>query len=218
MHPLFFFVGLLAVMAVVVVLSIRYERKRTQALQAFASSLHFAFCAGDDGQATAPFSSFALFNSGRSRRATNVMRGTANDTDVTIMDYRYTTGGGKNSHTWSQTVLALQSPLLQLPAFTLRPEHLFDRIGEVFGGRDIDFPSHPGFSGSFLLRSGDEAAVRKVFTPDLLSRCERCKGLSMETAGDRVVFYRASTRVRPEGLMAFMQEGFDLFAMLKSRT
>jgi hypothetical protein len=64
-----------------------------------------------------------------SRSISNVFSGMFNDIPVMVMDYKYTTGGGKSSHTWQQTVLTFESDKLLLPSFFLRPENLFDKIG-----------------------------------------------------------------------------------------
>ena len=215
MNPFHVFAGIAAVIVTAFLLSWLYERKRTQDLKALAAALKFTFSATDDA-VLAAMGLFHLFSQGRSQKVTNVMQGSANDIDVIIMDYRYTTGTGKNSHTWTQTVIAFRSPLLNLPSFTLRPENLFHKIGAVFGFQDIDFASHPAFSGRYLLQGDEEDAVRALFSDVLLSHYDQSKGLSTEGGGDMFIFYRASKRVPPKGITAFMQEGFALFGMMKA--
>jgi hypothetical protein len=217
MNPLFFFAGIAAFIVTAILLSWLYERKRTQDLKALAASLKFSFSATDDAVLNA-MSPFYLFSQGRSQKVANIMRGSANNIDVIIMDYQYTTGSGKNSHTWKQTVIAFRSPLLNLPSFTLRPENLFHKIGAVFGYQDIDFASHPAFSRRYLLRGDDENAVRALFSDALLSHYDQSKGLSTEGDGDAFIFYRVSKRVPPKGIMEFMQEGFAFFGLMKKGT
>jgi len=217
MDPVIFFIGVAAFIVAAVLLAWLYERKRTQDLKALAASLKFSFSDKDDTVLEA-MCFFHLFSQGRSQKVTNIMRGNANDIEVIIMDYQYTTGSGKNSHTWSQTVIAFRSPLLNLPSFTLRPENLFHKIGAVFGYQDIDFASHSAFSRRYLLQGTDENAVRALFTDALLSRYDQSKGLSTEGDGNTFIFYRASKRVPPKGITAFMQEGFALFGLMKTST
>ena len=215
MDPFVFFVGVAAFIVTAILLSWLYERKRTQDLKALAASLTFSFSATDNG-VLGTMGLFHLFSQGRSQKASNIMQGRANDIDVVIMDYQYTTGSGKNSHTWRQTVIAFRSPRLNLPSFTLRPENVFHKIGAVFGYQDIDFASHSAFSKRYLLQGDDENVVRALFTDALLSHYDQSKGLSTEGDGDIFIFYRASKRVPPKGITAFMQEGFALFGLMKT--
>lgn len=215
MDPIIFFIGVAAFIVAAILLSWLYERKRTQDLKALAASLKFTFSARDNAVLEMMYP-FHLFSQGRSQKVTNIMRGNANDIEAIIMDYQYTTGSGKNSHTWNQTVIAFRSPFLNLPSFTLRPENVFHKIGEVFGYQDIDFASHSTFSRRYLLQGNDENAVRALFTDALLSRYDQSKGLSTEGDGDIFIFYRASKRVSPKGITAFMQEGFALFGLMKT--
>jgi hypothetical protein len=215
MNPFIFFVGVAALLVAAGLLSWLSERKRTQDLKALAASLKFSFSA-TDGAVPGAVGLFHLFSQGRSQNVTNIMRGSANDIDVSIMDYRYTTGSGRNAHTWKQTVIVFQSPLLNLPSFALRPENLFYKIGAVFGCQDIDFPSHPAFSRRYLLQGEDENAVRALFSNSLLSHYDRSKGMSTEGAGDGFIFYRASKRVPARRIRGFLQEGFALFSLMKT--
>ena len=48
-----------------------------------------------------------MFSRGYGRRITNVFTGKFNLVPVTVMDYKYTTGSGKDSHTWKQTVMVM---------------------------------------------------------------------------------------------------------------
>jgi hypothetical protein len=144
------FVLILIVATVVVVIGLytgmRYfNRQRTQALKSLATSLSFTFSEKDDGSLMAQMSVFHLFSRGYARRITNVFTGKFNLVPVTVMDYKYTTGGGKDSHTWNQTVMVMDCEKLQLPRFILHPENIFDKIGSVFGRKDINFDAEPGF-------------------------------------------------------------------------
>ena len=124
------------------------------------------------------------------------MRGNSGDAYVTIMDYQFTTGGGKNSSTFRQTVIVFESDELQLPSFSLRPENFFHKIGSAFGYQDIDFDSFPEFSKNYLLRGINEQAVRDTFNYDILSYCERQKNLCLEGVDKRLIYYQSGKRRR----------------------
>lgn len=150
MMPMLLFAGFVALFGVLATVAWMNEKKRTAAMQALAASMNFTFAAVDRGALLTSLGQFHLFSQGHARKLANVMCGSANGIDVALMDYRYTTGSGKNAQTHSQTVIRFRSGLLQLPDFTLRPERVFHRIGEVFGYKDIDFSTHPGFSKQYL--------------------------------------------------------------------
>ena len=113
-----------------------------------------------------------LFSQGRSKRISNLIHGDTDEVALGIFDYRYTTGSGKNSHTYRQTVVCFRSPTSNLPQFALKPQSFLHAVGKLFGYQDIDFQSHPKFSKAFILRGTSETAVRKLFTADLLSFLE----------------------------------------------
>ena len=108
--------------------------------------------------------------------------------------------------------------LLQLPAFALRPENLFHKIGAAFSYQDIDFDSHPTFSKQYLLQGAEDEAVRNTFSDDLLAYYEQRKDLSTEGDGDKLLFYRISKRLSPMDIRSFMEQGFALFSLVKTES
>jgi len=194
-----------------------FNRQRTEALKSLAASLSFTFAEKDDGSLMAQMSVFHLFSRGYARRITNVFTGKFNLVPVTVMDYKYTTGGGKDSHTWRQTVLVMDCEKLQLPCFILHPENIFDKIGSVFGRKDINFDTAPVFSKRYFLRGDNESSVRGLFNARVLGYFEQHPGLSLECDGVRLIYYRTSKRVPPDKLQAFLQEGYELYDFFKVR-
>lgn len=216
MSPIVSFAGFFAIVGGIIFVGWWKEKKRTEVLQAFAASLKFSFSPDSNDSLPALQDRFHLFSQGHARKMSNVMRGSANGIDVTLFDYRYTTGSGKSSSTWNQTVILFQSGLLQLPAFTLRPESVFHRIKQAFGYPDIDFDTHPEFSKQYLLQGADGNGVRALFSDALLAHFAQSKGVSAEGIGDQLLYCRVSKRVPPEALKVFMQEGFGVFALVKT--
>lgn len=144
-----------------------------------------------------------------------MIQGETDEVALGVFDYRYTTGSGKNSHTYRQTVAFCRSPEMDLPQFELRPQSFFHGIGKLFGYQDIEFQSHPKFSKAFLLRGTSETAVRKLFTADLLAFCETKPQVSIEGHGHDLVFYRSSKRVKPEQFRDLMSEGLAVFKQFR---
>ncbi len=203
--------GIIILIVAAVILAWWHEKKRRKRMREIAGSLGFIYQEKGDPLLFSLVDQFYLFSQGRSRRIYNVLKGRTGDSDVTIMDYQYTTGGGKNSSTFRQTVILFDSELLELPAFALRPENVFHKIGSAFGYQDIDFESHPEFSKKYLLRGINEEAVRNTFDYDLLSYCERQKNLFLEGEGRKLIYYRSGKRIKPEEIKSFLHEGMTVF-------
>ena len=149
-----------------------------------------------------------LFGKGRRRPFDNVMSDATARLKTSLFDYSFTVGGGKNSHTYTQTVAAY-SQELWLPLFEMRPEGFLDRIGEAFVHKDIDFDSHPDFSRRYFCVGPDEAGIRKLFCPALLAFLQELppeRKWHIEGADSTLFVYRSGAKVSADGFPSFLQE------------
>lgn len=194
----------------------QYEKARMEQFRSVAAELGLDFYPAGDPVVMEAIGHLRLFNQGHGRKTKNMISGQSDDIGIAIFGYRYVTGGGNNQQTHHQTVISFQSPNLSLPEFELRPEHFFHKLGQALGYTDIDFETHPVFSKRFLLRGPDEAAIREFFKPELLEFFESRQGISLEASGDRLIYYRARKRIKPEEVRAYMEEGFSAYAAMKN--
>lgn len=142
-----------------------YEKKRTEALYAWAASRQLVPM--EEGHLLQELGRFKLLNQGHSRSVRNVVRGQREQGQLTVFDFSYVTGGGRNRTTHKQTVVVLQTPgRMTAPFFIRRQRAILDAIGKVFGGQDINFEEDAQFSKGWVLQ-GEEESVRRVFTPRL---------------------------------------------------
>jgi hypothetical protein len=191
------------------------EKKRTAALEQVAGDLSFTFDPEGSAILQSRLDHFELFSQGRSKKLTNLMGGETQDVAISIFDYQYTTGGGKNSTTHKQTVVSIDSASLDLPSFQLRPEHFFHKIGKMFGYQDINFEEFPEFSKQYLLRSDQEAAVREIFSAELTSHLAALAKICSEGRGQEFIFYRAGKRPKPGEIQQLMADAFAVYSLLK---
>jgi carbonic anhydrase len=184
------------------------DRKRTAALADVALRLGFNFEQKASNEEAATLGSFHLFKIGRSRKGKNLMRGKSDGADAIVLDYQYTIGSGKSSHTLSQTVVIYPGEAggAALPDFTLGPEHWWDRFGEILGHRDINFESSEEFSKHYLLKGPDEAAIRTVFGAEPLGFFAQHQGWSVESAAGSLVIYHTGRRAKPEEMQPFLTD------------
>ena len=205
----FLFAGIMAVVFIGVLIFTKIQaQKRTQALQGVAQEIGFTF-KGDvwNNQPNAHQFGTPVFGRGRRRLFNNVMVGTSAGLETSLLDYSYTVGSGKSSHTYTQTVAAY-SQELWLPLFELRPEGFLDRIGDAFTHKDIDFESHPNFSRRYLLLGPAEQTIRELFSPALLTFLEALppdEKWHIEGCVTNLIIYRCDVTVGSEEFRSFLE-------------
>lgn len=193
------------------------EKKRSEDMRSVAEALGLAFFEAGHDQLLSRLKRFQLFNSGRGRTMKNVILGETEVATISIFDYRYTTGSGKNKTTYVQTVVAMESDSLTLPSFTMRPEHLFDRVGSALGFQDIDFADHPQFSKQFVLKGEDEAAIREFFDAPLLDFFAARSGIHFECAPGMFIYFVARQKQKVANLRKFLEDGYSVYQAFSER-
>jgi hypothetical protein len=163
---MFFLFIVIPIIILIIAYTIKQEAKRTEIIKNMADSLGFTFNPKPMAE-DYPIATFQLFNIGHSKRFSNGMTQEKNGVKISIFEYFYTTGSGKNSTTYRQTVTLFSTPQLKLPQFMLKPEGLFHKIGEIFGAKDIDFEDSPAFSKKYLLKSDIENETRTTFSKEI---------------------------------------------------
>lgn len=208
--------AMIALIGGLIAFSVYRDRKRREALEKMADSLGLVFLAKDDGSVTAPFQRLSLFQIGKSRRATNCMSGDSGEVRLSIFDYQYTTGSGKNQSTRRFTVVGMESPRLRLPGFSLRPENIFDRIGGMLGFQDIDFAEDPAFSDAFVLKGEGEAGIRRLFSPALRAHFLLHRDRSAEGSGNLLIGYGARP-AKAEEYSKLLAMAYETFGFIVDR-
>ncbi|MEM1222592.1 MAG: hypothetical protein AAGH40_07485 [Verrucomicrobiota bacterium] len=189
-------------------LSYHQQKKRSEALAKLATELGMDFTPKSQKSDGFGFSRMPLFSKGRSRRIRNMMAGPMADANGYLFDYQFTTGGGKNSSTYSQTVAVFNIPNQYLPEFSCKPERFFHRLADLFGQEDINFGDYPNFSKSYRLTGSNEEAVRSIFNSDVIEMLETKvdNPWSVDAGGNWIAIYRPSKRIPPEQWSEFLLE------------
>ena len=204
LSPLWVFAFPFVVSIPLIIWAILSRRKRKQELSEAAQQLGFTFMGNAwHGPTLDPQHKTCLLQR-TGGRFSNVMVGMAGGLETIVFDYTYSAG----KSTVRQTLVCF-SQKAQLPPFTLKPEGLFDRIGDAFVHNDIDFASNPVFSERYTLKSPDEQATRRLFTPSLLTSMEQIpsdKHWFIDASATNLFFYRPSITIRPTKLAACLQE------------
>jgi len=196
--PVFVALGL-----AIIIWAILSAKKRTQELTRLAPQLGFTFMGKAwHGPFLDPQHKTSLLERTRGGFS-NAMVGSAGNLQTIIFDYTYKRGKSTSTQT-----LACFSHDQQLPPFVLKPENLFDRLGDAFVHNDIDFDSNPVFSERYALKSPDEQATRRLFTPSLLTSMEQIPtgSWTIETNGTNLFIYRNGRTVPAAELQSFLQD------------
>ncbi|MFS8780358.1 hypothetical protein [Synechococcus sp. W55.1] len=218
---LLIFILFLALAAGILALALYHEKKRREALERVAAQLGMRFSAQlpEEIRSRLLQAGFGLFERGHGRRFYNSMSKRLIDgTEITVFDYQYTSGSGKSSSTYRQSVFYAYHEDLHLPRFRLHPENaFFHGIAKAFGMQDINFESHPKFSRSYLLRGENEAQVRLRFHPGVLGFWEQHPNYCAEGAGAHLILWQNNRQVSPEEIAKWMRLGEELTQQLRRR-
>ena len=208
---------LLVILYALSVLAHQTKQDRINALRQLATRLGWSFQDAPPLNIIPHVERFELFTHGRNRKIRNYLAGESGGDRIAVFDYSYDTGAENAEKTYSQTVLHVHSPRLDLPLFSLRPENLLHRIGGLVGHQDIDIEGHPAFSGEYLLRGQDESTIRAVFEPDVVAFFEANRGRCTTGSGPDLLLWRSGTLATADEVPALLDLGRDLLARLTSR-
>lgn len=164
---------LVSLVITIIVAMVVINQKHNQAMQAVAQDLHLQFFPNGNSALQSYLTNFELFSLGSHKKIRNLMMGSVKnqrgaEIHAAIFEYFYTVGHHSNTETYGQTIILFYDPSLSLPRFSLRSEHLIDKIANQIGFRDINFPESPQFSQRYRLHGENEGAVRRLFQPNLL--------------------------------------------------
>ena len=206
--------GVVAVVVGIAVGSKLAERRRQRLLSEFAPSIGMDFTPGDDVVVAARLGRLPLFDRGRARKASNVLRGTSHGRAIAVFDWHFKTGGGKHTRHHRQTVAHVRIEGADLPLFWMRPQGMLDKLASLVGMRDIDFTDDPEFSRRWFLKAHDDEAVRRLFTPRVRGQIVVDRPIHVEAAGQDVVVYRSGKRADPLEIQALLEDAFRVTELL----
>jgi hypothetical protein len=164
-------------------------KKRRQDLELVARQLKLEFFPKGNDSIAPMLSNLEFFMYGERCDVSNLMRGqvkrNGKPVTVAIFDYSYlickrrstefsfnddsvSIDSNSDTETFCQTVLVFYDQSLALPGFSLRPEHLWDKLANFVGYEDINFDRFPAFSKGYRLLSNQVDDIRSLFQPNLI--------------------------------------------------
>lgn len=223
-----FFLGFIAL----IVYAIHANKKRAEALAKKASAMQLAFSRTPPTGFAEDLSAMSYFADPKNRTYSNVLYGQSGGTSVHIFEYQisqesaatpaaHTSDSLTTSHTHTSTTSTIYSAVylrgnIALPQFLLYSSSFLDGIvKKLFGMQDIDFTTHPVFSKDCVLQGRDEAAVRKLFTPEVLTHCEKISKDTVIGDGERLVYLRRGF-LMPDQIENLLREALALHQVLQN--
>lgn len=214
--PLIIFGLLAATLIALVAIGIYAQKKRGQALQAFAAQNGWTFASDGSHKSFDDWNAYALFTRGNpdSHHAFNFLQKPFDGRRLIIFDYGYRIGNGKSSRYYTQTVFAFHTPRLNLPYFALYPKpgfSIFSRPGSNYNA--LDFTSYPKFSGFYRLDGNDESTVRQLFRPPLIDIFEQLPDVNVDGGQDYLFVYKTGHQVDVRQLRESIDQAIRIYGL-----
>ncbi|OHB53991.1 MAG: hypothetical protein A2Y07_03770 [Planctomycetes bacterium GWF2_50_10] len=145
------------------------------------------------------YSSFDCLRQGSNRYGYNIMQGKISSRPFLGFDYHYqvTTHTGKTTqtHHYNFSAIIVESPFLLKPLF-IRPENIFDKLGEFVGLDDIDFESAQ-FSSQFYVKSPDKKWAYDIIHQGMMEYLLASPRFSIQFDLKNIIIWR-SGKFEPE--------------------
>lgn len=158
------------------------EKRRRQALQAWADEHGWHYRFRRDRGKVRQYSFLDRLQQGHSRVAYHRLQGEWQGRPAEVFQLCYTTGSGKNrqTHWWVVALLRIERPF---PELTLAPENILSRFGQALGFDDIDFESVE-FSRAYAVRSRDKKFAYDFCNTGMMEYLLRHRGTTLELEHD----------------------------------
>ena len=131
-----------------------------------------------------------------------------------VFDLSFSEGAFITKEDLKATFLLFKSPV-QLPVFVLDKEDLRTTLYQLAGLDDINFDKYPDFSKRFHLSGNDRAAIRKVFTPNLIFFFESHPFFHIESNGNHLLIKGKDRLSSIQEIKLMLSFAEDLSALLK---
>ncbi|MHB8218303.1 MAG: hypothetical protein ACYDDS_19695 [Candidatus Sulfotelmatobacter sp.] len=182
-----------------------YKQRRGRAMNAAGMALGFTSISEDDLRLP---EMRLLTGKGSLATYSNILRGAAAGYETFIFDFCYVVSGGKTTRGVNQTVAAFHAPGANMPDFQLARRTLEDKLGRLFGAKQLRFEANPNFSDRYIATGADLESAATLFTPGVLSFFEGRTDnlLTVEGYWDWIIVYRPEHRVKPSELGDFVED------------
>lgn len=207
----------------------RRSKKLSEALRKAGLEISFIYQGNHDPfeEKDFPRQQLPLLWTGDRSKFSNVMQGLSSLGKTYLFEFSYETGNGDSLSTYTQTVTAFFLPGVSLPAFSIRPAKILQKIvpltilqsaNNALWNNEMIFDSHPTFSRAYQLKGPDEAALHSLFRPALLEYCEALptnERWSTDGSGQWLIVFRDNVLIPPEALSTFLRQTVEIASLFQ---
>lgn len=219
-----FYVIVIGIAIIILITTLVKAKLRIKDFKLLAAKMGFTFKEEKNHLITDYQMDFKLFDKGRSKKITAYMEATKNDVTLAVFDYKFVTGGGKNSTTHKETIISFKNNSFSFPQFTLMRENMAHKLlgslsssleKSLLGFNDIDFPDSPLFSEKYLLGGKNPEKIKELFTFDVRTELEKYTSskqydINIFAAKDTVLFQIPQAKVRVKNIPEKIQMCSDI--------
>ena len=194
---------LIGIVVVVVVFDRISARQRRGVMASVAAGLGLSFDPTKNRQIARRYSFLEKLRKGSAYNimskgyAYNIISGSFRAYEVTVFDYHYETGEGREYGLDDFSLFILHLPAV-FPELVIGPEGIFSKIAQAVGYDDIDFESHE-FSHKFFVRSGDKKFAYDVCNARMIEYLLANRDFSIEIEDDVLAIW-FNRRLAPESI------------------
>ncbi len=215
-----FFIAIPVLFVVLIVWSVKANKKRRAQLAAIAASWGWNYAPRDQSLVTRW--TVSPFGNGSSRAANHVLWGPTAGPTGTIrqaitFEYQYTISSGSGDNR-SSTTYYFHITVVLLPVFTpvlmLTPEGFGASLAKFFGGQDIQFESED-FNKAWRIQSKDLRFAHDIVHPRMMEFLmePRNRGRAINLVGDGVMVVQ-SGKLMPENVLPMVTRCNEFLELL----
>jgi hypothetical protein len=112
------------------------------------------------------------------------------------------------------TVLLIESELLKLPEFIIRPKKTTEKLGRLFSSKDPNAARYPAFNKAFTLLGIEEDYLSYFVTQKLTDLMLKEPNMTVEGLKKYLVLYEKNKIISTEDLLSFYDFGLELTYIL----
>lgn len=220
-----FYLSLAALLAILIITYFRHrqEQKRIAKFEQFAMATNDNYYHGEQSKQfynRLAGSGHELFQIGSDRKVNHLFEVPFNQGEMIVFEYQYTYGGGDDDGIHRYHAVLIDSAALPTIQFLLEPKLFKHQIKAKLGlkSTDINFEMYPDFSKRFFLQGEDEAAVRSLFSDDVIRWFEnQIHSYQASLHPSSLLLYWGGA-LRFEGIEILKRDGVTLYDQLAGPT
>ena len=207
----YLFAAFVVILIVFAIYAWRQEQKRREALRLWCHKYGWKLAGHSIMGWDHDYPGISVFSRGHSKSGDNIITGHFRNHRITLLDYQFTTGSGKNRTTHHRGVTIMESDFPTIP-LQIRREHAMDKLGAFLGAGDIEFESAE-FNRKFFVKSSDRKWAYDVVHTGTMEYLLSAPKYSIEYGFGEIAIYRQG-KCNPEHYEQQVEMAWQLLQLI----